>query len=80
MVKPTDYDGLDLYFADPNSRKSIHNKDTRKLVRAMETKKSVETADVMGKLATILKNYEKSLRERDIGGDFGVLHLKHLNR
>jgi len=61
MVKDTDPNGLDLYFADPSAHKPIHHRNTRKLVTAVLGKNFVDNAGITGRLTTILEKYEKKL-------------------
>jgi len=62
VVKETDPDGLDLYFTDPTAPGQVHSKDTRKLARAVETRRFDKNVDLTGELTKILEDYEKRLQ------------------
>jgi hypothetical protein len=64
VVKETDPDGLDLYFTDPTVPGPVHSKDTKRLVRAVETRWFDKDVDLTGKLTKILGDYEKRLQGR----------------
>ena len=62
VVKETDPDGLDLYFTDPTAPGPVHGKDTRRLVKAVETRRFDKNVDLTGKLTKILEDYEMRLQ------------------
>jgi hypothetical protein len=62
MVKPTDPDGLDLFFSmDHKTVGPVHNKRTRHLVREVDRKKFEGNVDITRKLRKILEDYEDRL-------------------